>query len=101
MPRVTQTTPPSSSRPCPSPTATPTSASCESLDLSSEVFTRHPLTTEEVLENCRDLKVLGERELERLLKRRRKMRQFVEEVRGSEGRWREGGGWGRRRRRRV
>ncbi len=53
-------------------------------DRSSEVFSRHPLTTEEIRENCRDLRVLGASEFERLLKWRKKMRQFLEEV-GEEG----------------
>ena len=53
-------------------------------DRTSEVFARHPLTTEEVKENCCDLKVLGARELKQLVKWREKMRGFMEEV-GSEG----------------
>ena len=53
-------------------------------DRASEVFARHPLTTEEIRETCRDLKVVGARELKQLIKWREKMRAFLEEV-GSEG----------------
>ena len=53
-------------------------------DRASEVFARHPLITEEIRESCRDLKVLGARELKQLVKWRERMRQFVEEA-GSEG----------------
>lgn len=53
-------------------------------DRASEVFARHSLTTEEIRESCRDLKVLGARELKQLVKWREKMRRFLEEV-GSDG----------------
>ena len=53
-------------------------------DRTSEVFSRHPLTTDDILETCRDLKVVGARELKQLVKWREKMRKFLEEV-GSEG----------------
>jgi AdoMet-dependent rRNA methyltransferase SPB1 len=53
-------------------------------DRKSEVFLRHPLTTEDIKESCRDLKVVGARELKQLVKWREKMRTFLEEV-GSEG----------------
>ena len=49
-------------------------------DLASEVFSRHPLTSEEIRESCRDLKVLGPRELKQLVKWREKMRIFLDEV---------------------
>lgn len=60
-------------------------------DRASEVFARHPLTTEEIRESCRDLKVLGARELKQLVKWRERMRQFVEDV-GGEGEGEGGGG---------
>ena len=53
-------------------------------DRTSDIFSRHPLTTDEIRENCRDLKVLGKKECKQLLKWREKMREFLKEV-GSEG----------------
>ncbi len=60
-------------------------------DRESDVFSRHPLTTEEIRETCRDLKVAGRRELGQLVNWRVKMKKFLEDV-GSEGEEEEGGG---------
>ena len=49
-------------------------------DKTSEVFARHPLTTDEIKICCEDTKVLGPRELKQLVKWREKMRKFLDEV---------------------
>ena len=49
-------------------------------DRASELFSRHVLTTEEIRENCKDIRVLGPRELKQLVKWREKMRSFVDQV---------------------
>ena len=61
------------------------SASCLTFDKQSSVFQKHPLTSDEVLLSCEDIRVLGQRELKALLAWRRKMREFLKEVgQGSE-----------------
>ena len=57
-------------------------------DKMSEVFSKHPLTTDDIRDSCEDLKVLGPRELKQLVKWREKLRKFLDEV-DSDG---EGGG---------
>jgi AdoMet-dependent rRNA methyltransferase SPB1 len=61
-------------------------AECSKLefDRRGEVFSRHPLTTEEIRLLCDDVKVLGPAELRQLVRWREKMRQFLDEV-GSSG----------------
>ena len=49
-------------------------------DKASEVFSKHPLTTDEIRLSCDDLKVLGPRELKQLVKWREKMRRFLDDV---------------------
>jgi AdoMet-dependent rRNA methyltransferase SPB1 len=51
-------------------------------DKESEVFERHPSTSDEVKECCKDVQVLGKRELRLLLSWRRKMRDFMKSVGG-------------------
>ena len=53
-------------------------------DKESDVFARHPLTTEELKEYFQDIKVLGPREIKMVAKWREKMRKFLDEV-GSDG----------------
>ncbi len=50
----------------------------------SEVFSKHPLTTNEIRANCEDIKVLGPRDLKQLVRWRDKLRQFLDDV-GSDG----------------
>jgi AdoMet-dependent rRNA methyltransferase SPB1 len=57
-------------------------------DKTSEVFSKHPLTSDEIKQNCEDLKVLGPRELKQLVKWREKMRRFLDDA-GSDS---DGGG---------
>ena len=47
-------------------------------DKTSEVFSKHPLTSDEIKQSCEDLKVLGPRELKQLVKWREKMRKFLD-----------------------
>ena len=49
-------------------------------DKPSEVFAKHPLMTEEILQYCEDIRVLGPRELKQLVRWREKMRKFLNEV---------------------
>ncbi len=49
-------------------------------DKMSEVFSKHPLTTDEIRASCEDIKVLGPRDLKQLVKWRDKLRQFLEDV---------------------
>lgn len=53
-------------------------------DRTSEVFSKHPLTSDEIRQSCEDLKVLGPRELKQLVKWREKMRKFLDDA-GSDG----------------
>ncbi len=50
----------------------------------SEVFSKHPLTTNEIRANCEDIKVLGPRDLKQLVWWRDKLREFLDDV-GSDG----------------
>ena len=50
----------------------------------SDVFARHPLTTDDIRASCEDVKVLGPRELKQLVKWREKLRKFLDNV-GSDG----------------
>ena len=59
-------------------------------DKTSEVFSKHPLTSDEVKQSCEDLKVLGPRELKQLVKWREKMRKFLDDA-GSDSETGEGG----------
>jgi AdoMet-dependent rRNA methyltransferase SPB1 len=59
-------------------------------DKTSEVFSKHPLTSDEIKQNCEDLKVLGPRELKQLVKWREKMRRFLDDA-GSDSDGGEGG----------
>jgi len=54
-------------------------------DRSSEIFSRHALTTDEIRQSCEDLRVLGTKELKQLAKWREKMRAFVDGVGKEEG----------------
>ena len=49
-------------------------------DKTSEVFSKHPLTTDEIKQSCEDLKVLGPRELKQLVKWREKLRKFLDDA---------------------
>ena len=49
-------------------------------DKTSEVFSKHPLTSDEIKQNCEDLKVLGPRELKQLVKWRERMRRFLDDA---------------------
>lgn len=49
-------------------------------DKTSEVFSKHPLTSDEIKQSCEDLKVLGPRELKQLVKWREKMRKFLDDA---------------------
>lgn len=49
-------------------------------DKMSEVFSKHPLTTDEIKQSCEDVKVLGPRELKLLVKWREKMRKFLDKA---------------------
>ena len=49
-------------------------------DKTSEVFSKHPLTSDEIRQSCEDLKVLGPRELKQLVKWREKMRKFLDDA---------------------
>ena len=53
-------------------------------DKQSDVFAHHPLTTDELKECFQDIKVLGPREINMMVKWREKMRKFLDEV-GSDG----------------
>ena len=53
-------------------------------DKTSEVFFKHPLTSDEIKQSCEDLKVLGPRELRQLVKWREKMTKFLDDA-GSDG----------------
>ena len=59
-------------------------------DKTSEVFSKHPLTSDEIKQSCEDLKVLGPRELKQLVKWREKMRKFLDDA-GSDSESGEGG----------
>ena len=59
-------------------------------DKTSEVFSKHPLTSDEIKQSCEDLKVLGPRELKQLVKWREKMRKFLDDA-GSDSDGSEGG----------
>jgi len=49
-------------------------------DKVSEVFAKHPLTTDDIKQYCEDIQVLGPRELKQLVKWRQKMRAFLDQV---------------------
>ena len=49
-------------------------------DKTGEVFSKHPLTSDEIKQSCEDLKVLGPRELKQLVKWREKMRKFLDDA---------------------
>lgn len=49
-------------------------------DKMSDVFSKHPLTTDDIRVSCEDIKVLGPRELKQLVKWREKLRQFLDDV---------------------
>ena len=53
-------------------------------DKTSEVFSKHPLTSDEIRQSCEDIKVLGPRELKQLVKWREKMRKFLDEAGSSD-----------------
>lgn len=53
-------------------------------DRLSEVFAKHPLTTDDIRQCCEDLQVLGPKELKQLVKWRQKLRQFLDKVAESE-----------------
>ena len=61
-------------------------------DRASEIFRRHSLTTGEVCDGFKDLRVLGLRELKQLVKWREKMRSFVDKVGTEEKAMEEDGG---------
>ncbi len=46
----------------------------------SDVFSKHPLTTDEIRASCDDIKLLGPRDFKQLVKWRDKLRQFLEDV---------------------
>ena len=55
-------------------------------DKMSDVFSKHPITTDEIRASCDDIKLLGPRDLKQLVRWRDKLRQFLEDVgSGDEG----------------
>ena len=69
-------------------------------DKMSELFAKHPFTTDNIKQCCEDVQVLGPRELKQLVKWRQKMRTFLDKVEesgeeiggmGGEAKGREGG----------
>jgi AdoMet-dependent rRNA methyltransferase SPB1 len=48
------------------------------LEFDVDVLLKHPLTTQEIKECCKDIKVLGKREIKNILAWRDKMRKFLE-----------------------
>ncbi|XP_065831423.1 pre-rRNA 2'-O-ribose RNA methyltransferase FTSJ3-like [Oscarella lobularis] len=53
-------------------------AKASELVFDSSVFLRHPLTTEDLKDCCKDIRVLGKADIRRLLTWRKKMREFLD-----------------------